>query len=211
VRLALRLVLGLMLGLLALVVSVVCFALFPPSDLLRRAVIPVARQVLNHPNLDVGYLKLRPLSEIEIRDIWLGPPAGYSRPMCTVKRIVVRHDLRQIQGGLMRVEQVQVERPFLTVEHRGGKLNWVAFLEGLPKSEPTPEDKTPSEPSSLRILIDRVALIGIGADVDDGAHRARLDSLHLALWGMITPERTDAHLTLELESPRRGQPSVSLL
>lgn len=210
-RLALRLVLGLMLGLLALVVSVVCFALFPPSDLLRRAVIPVARQVLNHPNLDVGYLKLRPLSEIEIRDIWLGPPAGYSRPMCTVKRIVVRHDLRQIQGGLIRVEQVQVERPFLTVEHRGGKLNWVAFLEGLPKSEPTPEDKTPSEPSSLRILIDRVALIGIGADVDDGAHRARLDSLHLALWGMITPERTDAHLTLELESPRRGQPSVSLL
>ena len=210
-RLLLRLALGLVALLLALVVSVVCFALFPPSDLLRRAVLPVAREILNHPNLQIGRLHLRPLSQIEIRDLWLGPPAGYARPLFTVKRIVVRYDLRQVQAGVIRVEQVQVERPFLTVESRAGKLNWIAFIEGLPRSEPKPEEEETKEPSSLRIIIDRVAVIGLGAEVDDGTHRASLDSLHLALWGMVTPERTDVHLSVQLEPLLPARPGVTVL
>jgi hypothetical protein len=199
-------------GLLVLVVAVVCFALFPPSDLLRRAVLPVARSALNHENLHIGDLTLRPLSRIELHDLWLGPPAGYSKPMFTVRRIVVRHDISQVMSGLIRVEQVQIERPFITVEARDGKLNWIAFLEGLPKGEEKPEEEEPEgEPSRMRIVIDRVAVIGFGADVDDGVHQATLDSLHLAVWGLITPERKDAHVSIRLEPPAPGKPSLSAL
>ena len=114
------------LALLALLAAFVSFALFPPSDLLRRAALPIARSALNHDNLELGSLELRPLSHVELRDLWLGPPRGYSRPMLTVGRIVVRYDLSRIAQGELRVVQVQVERPVLRVEHRRGKLNWLA-------------------------------------------------------------------------------------
>ena len=77
-------------------------------DLLRRAVLPVARKALNHDNLQIGMLKLRPLSHIELQDVWLGPPQGFKKPMLSVKRIVVRHDISQVGNGMIRVEQVQV-------------------------------------------------------------------------------------------------------
>jgi len=211
-RLLLRLLGGLGILVLVLLSGVLVFVFFPPSDLLRRAVLPIARDALNHENLQIGALTLRPLSRIELGDLWLGPPAGYEKPLFSVKRIVVRYDISRVGSGLLRVEQVQVERPFVNVESRAGKLSWIAFIEGLPPSEPTPEEEEPpSEPSKMHVLVDRVALIGFGADVDDGVNRARLDSLNLALWAMLTPERNDAHVAIELAPPRSGAVSLAAL
>ena len=67
-----------------------------------------------------------------------------------------------------------MERPLLRVEQRGGKLNWLAFLDNLPKSKKEPEpDEPPGEPSDLKIFVDRVAVIGLGARVDDGRSSSR--------------------------------------
>ncbi len=209
--LALRLLGWVGLVLLALVVAVVCFALFPPSDLLRRAALPIAQGALNHDNLFIGALKLRPLSHIEIRDLWLGPPKGYRLPLFTVDRIVIRHDLSRILSGEVRVVQVQVDRPLARVEHKDGKLNWLAFLDNLPKSEKEPEpEEPPGEPLDLKIFIDRVAVMGLGAQVDDGQQRIALDGVNIGLWGVVrSANNADVHATVQLAPRVLGRPSVS--
>jgi hypothetical protein len=208
-RLLLRLLFAIGVLVIALVVATVCFALFPPSELLRRAALPVAQRLLHHDNLHIGQLILHPLDSVELRDVWLGPPAGYAKPLFTVQRIIARYDLRQIGKGVIHVRAVQVERPLVRVETRRGKLNWIAFLEGLPKSEPTP--KKESEPSDLRIWVDRVSVIGFAASFDDGERRAVLDSLHIALCGLYSRSRSHFDVAVRFEGPLADRPSLAVL
>jgi hypothetical protein len=208
-RLLLRLLFAVAVLAVVLVAATVCFALFPPTELLRRAALPIAQRLLHHDNLHIGRLILHPLDGVELRDVWLGPPAGYAKPLFTVQRIVVRYDLSRIGKGEIHVRAVQVERPLVRVEARRGKLNWLAFLEGLPKSEPTP--KKESEPSDLRIWVDRVSVIGFAASFDDGRRRAVLDSLHIALCGLYSRGRSHFDVALRFEGPLADRPSLALL
>jgi hypothetical protein len=193
----------------ALLLAVLTFALVPPSDLLRRAALPIARKVLGHQRLFLGKLSLSPLEGIELQDLWLGAPSGYALPLVTVKRVVVRYDLSQILRGEVRVREVQVERPVVRVEEREGKLNWMAFLEGLPKSEPKPEEK--SEPPDLQVWVDRVSVIGLGAFLDDGKEKVALDSLHLGVTGFYSRKRSHFDVAVRLEGRDPNEASVSLL
>ena len=196
-------------ALFALVVGLACFAVFPPADLLRRGALPLVREALGHENLHIGKLQIRPLSGLELGDVWLGAPAGYREPLLTVRRVVVRWDLSRILDQQVRVLQLQVERPLVRVESRKGKLSWIAFLENMPKSEPKPEEV--SEPSKLQILMDRVSIIGLGAAVDDGKLSLALDSLHLALHGLWSEQRSDLHLALRVERRTPGKPNLALV
>ena len=195
--------------LFALVIGLICFAVFPPSDLLRRGALPLVGRALGHQNLHIEHLRLRPLSGLELKGVWLGAPAGYRVPLITVRRVVVRWDLsRLLRDQEVRVLQLQVERPLVRVESRKGKLSWIAFLENMPKSEPKPDE--PSEPSELKIRLDRVSIIGLGVSVDDGQRRVALDSLHLALHGLWSERRSDLHLAMELERRTPGKPNLTL-
>ena len=80
-------VLGLLLaGILGLVLGVLLFVLAPPSELLRRAALPIAREALNHPRIQISSFRLSPLSGLELGGVWLGPPEGYSRAMATIRQ-----------------------------------------------------------------------------------------------------------------------------
>ena len=44
-----------------------------------------------------------------------------------------------------------------------------------------------------------MAVIGLGARVDDGRQQLALDSLHLALWGVIrSATKADLHATIRI-------------
>ncbi len=195
--------------LLALVVGVVCFVLFPPADLLRRGALPLVRGALNHQRLHIGHLALRPLEGLELKGLWLGAPAGYERPLLDVRRIVIRWDLSGILDQRIRVLQLQVERPLLRLEKRKGKLSWVAFLDNMPKSEDKPPEE-PGEPTKIQVLLDRVSIIGLGAAVDDGQRQIALDSLHVALHGLWSATKSDLHLALRLEPRTPGKHNLAL-
>jgi hypothetical protein len=210
-RLLWRLLAGAGVAVVVVLLAVLALLLSPPAELLRRAALPIVRRALRHERLELGALSLtlRPRGEVELRDLWLGPPAGYDRPLLTARRIVLRYDATGIFGGELRVRQLQVERPLLRVEARRGKLNWLAFLEGLPRATPTPDEK--SARPDLRVWVDRVSVIGLGALVDDGQRRLAVDSLHLGLAGLYSRARSHFDVALRLEAPARDQASVTLL
>lgn len=193
----------------ALAAGAVCFALFPPADLLRRAALPLAQKILKHPNLHLGALELTPRDGLEIRDLWLGPPAGYQLPLLTIKRITVRYDLSRIGQGEVHLRNVLVERPVIRAESRSGKLSWLAFLEGLPRSQPKPDE--PSEPSTLAIWIHRVSVVGLAAYLDDGRNRISVDGMSVALSGLYSPARAHLDLALRFEPRAPGRSNLGLL
>jgi len=197
----------------SLLLGVLCFVLFPPGDLLRRAALPVARAALGHDGLHIGALDLRPLSHLELRGLWLGPPKGYDLPLLSVRRIVVRHDLASLLRGELRLRKVQVERPLLRLEQRKGVPNWVAFIEGLSSSSAPPDPppvKEPAKPLDLTARLERVSIIGLGAVLDDGERRVVLDNLHLAASAALDQGQTRLRLALKLEGRRPGDASLAL-
>ncbi len=202
--------LGLGVTLLSLLTAVLCLVIFPPSELLRRAALPMAQEALSHRNIHIGALDLRPLDHLEIRDIWLGPPKGYGLPLVTIERILVKYDLSQILRGKLRVQEVLIKRPVLRVEQREGKLNWLAFLEGLPPSEPKPEEP-PGDPPDIQVRIDKVKVEGLAANVDDGTNYLVLDGLHLGLSGDYSPEKSHFDLLLQLKGAGGEHARLDLL
>lgn len=212
-RLLLRLLGGVGMALAALLLGVLGVVLFPPGDLLRRAALPVARAVLGHDGLHIGALDLRPLSHLELRGIWLGPPKGYDLPLLSVRRVVLRHDLASLLRGEVRVQKVQVERPLLRLEMRGGKPNWVAFIEGLSSSSGPPDPapvKESAKPPQVHARLERVSIIGLGAVLHDGERRVVLDNLHLAAAAALDQGQTRLRLALKLEGRRPGDASLAL-
>lgn len=206
----LKLVGGLLGVVLALLMTVILLLAYPPTDLLRRAAVPLAREALKHPAFDLGGLKIElgRRGRIELTDLWLGPPRGYRLPLFSVRRIVIAYDASQALDGRIVVEQVQVERPVVRVESVAGKLNWLAFLDGLPKSKSPPKPppkKTPSTgpPPKLTLELSRLAVIGLGAYVDDGKHRLVLDALDVAVTGryVLPAGEGSAELVVALGAP----------
>lgn len=189
---------------ISVLAAIACFALLPPAELIRRAALPIARQVLKHPALDLGYLEIHPLSGMEIRNVYLGPPAGYQMPLFTLDRVFVQYDLRGLLRGKVRVMRVLVDNPRASVETRHNKLGWIAFLEALPPSEPKPK----SEPSDLRILIDEVAIRGIGVSVDDGVRKIRLNGLNVFVAGLLHKEESQFNVRVRLDSDVASQANL---
>jgi len=203
---------ALLLVVLALVVGAVAFLLNPPSSLLRRAALPLARQLLHHPRLHIGAVTLLPGSRLELRDVLLGAPRGYSRPLLRLGSVLVRYDLSTLTDGEITVRQIQLERPVVHLETRQGKANWQAFLAGFTGDKPAQEPE-PEEPGGLpdiKVRLDSVSIIGLAAALDDGHRRVVLDSLNLALGGFYSPTASDLRLRLTLEPRQAGSPSLTL-
>ena len=197
-------------ALLALLVGLACYLAFLPSDLLRRGALPLARQALNHPNLQLDGLHISLASGVELRGLWLGPPAGYTAPLLSLRRLELRWDLSRVLDGEIRVRKLHLERPVVRVEQRHGKLNWVAFLDGLPKSKDPPKEEPKTEPSPLKVWLDRVAVLDLGAVVDDGNHRVVLDRLDIGVHGLYSALESHLHVALDLASRKPDGPSLVL-
>ena len=196
--------------LVALLVGAVAFIFNPPSELLRRAAVPVVRHLLKHQDFELGALTLLPGSHIELRNLLLGPPRGFKHPLLRLDSLVVRYDLSTLLRGEVTVHKVQIERPVVHLEVRDGKSNWQAFLEGLARDKTKPEQQEPGELPDIRVHLDRVSIIGLAAALDDGKRRAVLDSLNLALHGYYGPNSSNALLRLTVEPREKVVSSLTL-
>lgn len=200
----------------SLLVGVLLVVRFAPADVLRRAALPIARQALHHDDLHLGRLRLQlgARGVIELRDLWLGPPRGFSRPLASIRRIVLRYDARRALQGEIAVEQLQVERPVVWVERRAGQRNWEAFIAGLAGKPEKKEPEPAGKPPQLTIDIERAAVIGLAAYVDDGPRKLDVDAIDLAARGRYHVGENDGAIELATDlrprAKRRGNLSIAL-
>jgi len=189
--------------LLALVAGLLLFLVSPPSDLVRRAALPIARQALSHPRLNIGGMSLLPGSRLELRDVLLGPPAGYHRPLLRLGRLVLRYDLSAVHRGEITILQAQLDRPVVHLETVGKKTNWEAFLAALTTGEPEPKPEPSGSMPDIKVQLADLSITGLAAAVEDGARKIVLDQVSLGLNGFFSPKSSDLKLRVTV-APRPG-------
>ncbi|MCB9555136.1 MAG: hypothetical protein H6707_03455 [Deltaproteobacteria bacterium] len=197
-----RLLVVIAVTLIVLLTPLVLLIVAPPSDLLRRAALPIARKALNHPQLEIDSLWLRPLRGIELRGVVLGPPAGFKLPLFSVDRISLRYQLGRLPAGRLLIDELIVKNPRAYLEQNGQRLNWLAFLSNLPAGASDlpppvkPPNKPPSPPSNFTVEIKRLAVDEIATYIQRNDQRLRIGGLRLASRGAFSQRAPD--LTLEL-------------
>ena len=85
--------------------------------------------------------------QVALNDLKLGSPKGFAAPtMFDMKKLKVGVSYGQLTKNPMHIGEIIVEAPRLVIEQQGGKINVNAAMEQMPKSEP----------SSLRLIIDKL-------------------------------------------------------
>lgn len=203
----------------ATLVAVLLFVAYPPADLMRRAALPLVAQALGHPvELGAFELRLGRRGHIELRDLTLPPLPGYKLPLMTLARLTVDYDARAAAQGKLVVKRVEVAEPTFFVEAREGKLNWLAFLEKLSQGEqpaPAPEAveeiEAPAEsaqPAPFEVVLERFAVTGIAAYVQQDGRTLLLDGLDITAQGRIRGNEGNA--TLRVKLARRNPKGASI-
>ena len=194
------------------IAALTAFILLPDRVLLRSGV-ALGQQILAYPGLQVGALDLKLGLEgrIELRDIQIGAPAGFSLPLLTIEKVVLAYDAGRFAAeGKVVVREAIVTKPVVRVERQQDKLNWLVFLEQLPKGDDT---EPPAGPlPDVLFDLKNVSVTDLRAFADDGAHRLALQSLYLDARGTYNLQRNQgrAQLTARVLSSDKQRSALKL-
>lgn len=128
------------------------------------------------PESEVGEIVVR-ISSIEIRDVRIAAPKGWPSPdALRAERVVVRPDLRDLFSARIRISNILVDKPYLSVVRgRDGK---VKLLPGLLQKQAAEGGEPPPEVSIGTIELRNGVLEFFDATVRQPAHKTRLEQLH---------------------------------
>ncbi|MCA9670485.1 MAG: hypothetical protein KC503_33040 [Myxococcales bacterium] len=208
------LLVGIGLTLLSVIVLALLIFFYPPAELLREAGLGIAQSALAHRNIHIGSMKLDLLRRVEIRDIWLGPPAGYRLPLLTVRRILLEYDISEAASGRIVVKRVLIDTPKATAEQRGGKLSWQAFVDAMPKGpkkpEPKKKDKPSEGPPAIDLSLASLEIKNIGAYAEGEGERALFDGLTIAAKGRYAKGDGSGEVKVTLAPAKKGWANVAV-
>lgn len=213
--LLLRLMLLGLLGLVALIAGVLLLLTYFPGNF----ALDQARQhvpMIEENGIDVGNLSFSIFSGVEINDIRIAPPQGYTKPIVTIGTIRLAYSLPALASNTVRIDEILLDSLHVNLETIDGKTNLDAFLENLTKggeesaeAEPEPEPEPATEggpPSPWRIELSRLELKNISAHLDDGERV--IDFAALGLWVSGHFSESDSHfdgaVTITGGEPGRG-------
>lgn len=174
---------------------------FFPLNFVKNVVMEEVAE-LEDIGLEIGHVDFFLFTGLEIEDIRLGAPEGYSKPILTVKRIVLSYNPIALPFSKLIIDEILIDSPHFNLETINGKTNIDAFLENLPKGDeveepPEPvESDGPGEPLGIETLIHRVAVEHFSAWVDDGERVIDFKQLDLNLSGHFSQD--DSHFDLNL-------------
>ncbi|MBK8481209.1 MAG: hypothetical protein IPL40_08540 [Proteobacteria bacterium] len=216
-RLLLRALRLLLVLLLALGAALTCWLRFAPDDLLRRALVVVARRALALPALDLEALELHLglRGAIRLRGLVVGPPRGFTLSTLTLERLTLRYDLRGLPRGVIIISRFEVERPVVRLERRGERASWLALAGAAAPApvaapaEPAPTAASPV-PAGLDLRLRAARLHGIAIYFDDGARRLVLDGLELRARARLVGGGGQARVVVALAPPSTQRSSVGL-
>lgn len=196
-------------GLLGLAAVVVLVVHFPLDAATHRFGLPYAREYTKHAKIELGDMSFYLLDGLEIRDIRVGPPEGYTRDIFTAKRLLVRYDLTRLLAGELVVTDVLLDEPAVFLEVVDGKPNVVALLEKLPKSE-TPETP-PSDPVDFTVVVGQIGARGLRLGFDDGARRMDFGRVDAYISGRVNPAKGgEIEVTVRVGDTTRDRDNLDL-
>ena len=210
-----RFAFGIGIALLVLLLSLTVLVLAPPNTLLQHTITPLLRVALKHDNLYVGRVRLRPLRGIDIENLWLGPPKGFSLPMLTVRRITVRYDLGDLLNAKVRLDELSVHRPLFYLEEQNGRSNWqtLAGTDSVdrPKAVAEPDTQAAGEPSRLTATVGRVAVVNAGVYLSTAGQQVSIDGVQFEASGRFERGQGLIKTRLGLNSGEGAQSNVGIV
>ena len=198
------------------VVTIVALPLVLTPDFVRVQVVRALTDDLG-VETEIGALKYHPLFGLELADVKVKPPVGYTRSPLEVGRLAVAYDLSRLVTGEAAVRTVTLENAHVVFETRNGKSNLDALLDAvaakLGPSEPEPDepDAPPSSLTPIAVRLDALSLGPLTFEVaGDGPH-ARLDDVWLRGEGHLGTRALTASVALTIEpSPASRNLTFSL-
>jgi uncharacterized protein involved in outer membrane biogenesis len=85
--------------------------------------------------------------EVKLDGFSIGSPQGFSPEMFDLGGLHVKVSYSEMMGQPIRIAEITVDSPKLTIEQQGGKFNVQAAMAGMPKSESS---------STMRLIIGRL-------------------------------------------------------
>lgn len=140
------------LGLLVVVILGVIVVLLSLDGIIRRTVASQSTASLNlQTRLDSANLSIRG-GHLSLDGLSIAAPPGFgAAEMFALKNVAVTVSYAQLAGQPIHINQIILQNPKLVVEHRSGRMNVMAAIQGMPKSES-------SDSSKLRLIIDAMEI-----------------------------------------------------
>ena len=123
-------------GGIGVVILVVACMVIGSSFFVRSVVLPIVEKSMM-AKVSVGKVSFSPLSGIELQDLDFSP--ADQETMVSAKRASVQYSLGDIIGGTIKLNQLHLENPTVTiVEREDGSSNLSDWLDSLPPSPDAP-------------------------------------------------------------------------
>lgn len=124
------------------VLLIIAFFVVTSSGFIKGVILPRVGKSMN-ATLTAEEVKLSPFSQLHLRGVKLQTTG--TEPLLTVTEFRTRYSLMAILGGTMKVEEVLIESPVVTVvQTEDGKLNTDPLMEGAaPAEEPSASGAAP--------------------------------------------------------------------
>ncbi|MBN9688921.1 MAG: AsmA family protein [Verrucomicrobia bacterium] len=171
----------LILGGIAAVLVVLYFVL-TSGAFVRAVVLPRVAAAL-HSDVTVESVSLSPFSSLTLRKLKLTPQGAET--LATVEEVRLRYSLFAILGGTMKVQEVTVDTPVITVIGKpDGTSNLSKLLDDLAKDQKPSEPSAPGQPAQLDVR---------NISLKNGTLRQSLVTTN----GVTTAEITGLNVTLD--------------
>jgi uncharacterized protein involved in outer membrane biogenesis len=199
------LVLGGIAGTLVVVYFVATSGVFIRSVILPRVSAAVGSEV------SAEDVSLSPFSSLVLRGVKLVPKGETA--LAEIREVRARYSLFSIIGGDIRVDEVTVDGPTITVvEKADGSGNLNALLKGLPQSPEEPKTTSPAPKLSIRnVQIKGGVLKFDRTDAAGGRTVAEITGLNVGVDQVINGQATKLTIGADAKAELSGQPQSGRL
>ena len=176
-------------GGIGVVILVVACMVIGSSFFVRSVVLPIVEKSMM-AKVSVGKVSFSPLSGIELQDLDFSP--ADQETMVSAKRASVQYSLGDIIGGTIKLNQLHLENPTVTiVEREDGSSNLSDWLDSLPPSPDAPlpiMDLNDLDVSNGTIVYRKMDSSLAGSQVEVALSKAHVSRIGQDLSGSINLE-----------------------
>lgn len=158
-----------------LIIGAVVLLYFSLDHIVKSVVQTQGSEQLKVPvtvgGVDLGLIR----GSVGMSKLAIGSPPGFSSPtMMSIGGMTVDSGgFTNLRSNPIRIKLIQVDSPTLVIEQSGGKLNFKALMDGLPKStEKAPATPaTPAKPApgkETKLIIDDMAINNAHVKLEGG-------------------------------------------
>jgi len=152
-----------------LLVVAVVVVLFSLNSIIRSTVQTQATASLNVPTTLGGASVSLLGGSLGLSELAVGSPKGFQAAhILTLGRVGLDVNYGQLTKDPVRVREISLDRPVLVVEQAGGKFNFKALIDQLPRDPDTQGDGKRDKGEPIRLIVDTVTITGASVSLRPG-------------------------------------------